>query len=79
MQEECPHGLTAAIACRGCAADIAALTASLASVTSEVERLKSEKDYDGKEVLAASLAELRKRMEAGDRVIEAAKEREGRR
>jgi hypothetical protein len=48
-------------------------------VTSEVERLKSEKDYDGKEVLAASLAELRKRMEAGDRVIEAAKEREGRR
>ena len=41
----------------------AALTASLASITSEVERLKAEKDYDGKEVLAAELAELRKRMD----------------
>jgi hypothetical protein len=51
---------------------LAALTASLASVTSEVERLKSEKDYDGKEVLDAELAELRKRMERLDRIIDAA-------
>lgn len=32
--------------------------AAIASLASEVERLKAEKDYDGKEVLAAQVAEL---------------------